>query len=228
MNRGQLQFAISPEVTNLGVTGVYLVIEGMQNRERDAEFDSLRQQSFERLKADYSDDFIERDRVLQGFRRLHTKVGCSNRKFVSSPENLIKILLRQLAIPTVNLIVDIYNYVSLETRLALGSHDLSKIDGNVTLRLSNGSERFVPLGSEEIKPVKSGEYCYIDDSNEILCRLEYRQVEKTRITLETTDCFFIVQGNEATSPEYLKKGMEQLIMLARRYCGGQERVLWSP
>ena len=79
----------------------------------------------------------------------------------------------------INTAVDIYNLLSLESKLALGAHNIDKVDGNVTLRFTDGTERFVPLGQTEPVPVAPHEYCYCDDSNEVLCRLEIRQVNKT-------------------------------------------------
>ena len=107
---------------------------------------------------------IPQDPILAGFRRLHEKVGRSNHKFPASPERLIKLFLRKGTIPSINLAVDIYNCISLETRLSLGAHDVSQINGSVTLRMTDGRERFVPLGREKPELIEAGEYCYVDDS----------------------------------------------------------------
>ena len=136
--------------------------------------------------------------------------------------------LRNGTIPSINLVVDIYNLVSLESRLALGAHDISKIDGNITLKITNGTEKFLPLGKTESEIVPSGEYSYVDDSNEVICRLEYRQVEKTKVTLNTKDCFFIIQGNSATTPEIVKATSQRLLDLLKQFCGMEMATpLWK-
>lgn len=33
----------------------------------------------------------------------------------------------------------------MDTKLALGAHDLDKIEGNITLRLTQGNENYIPL-----------------------------------------------------------------------------------
>jgi DNA/RNA-binding domain of Phe-tRNA-synthetase-like protein len=223
-----LQFTTTPEAVQLGIQGSYFLISGLTNKKADSNFDAYRVNEIERLKQEYSLSTIEQDSILAGFRTLHTKVGRSNKKFVSSPENLIGMLLRNGTIPSINLLVDIYNLVSLQTKLALGAHDVSKIEGNVTLRLTDGTEKFLPLGKSEYEPIPAGEYGYIDDSNEVICRLEYRQVEKTKITLDTTECFFIVQGNGETSSDYIKTKTKDLVDLLHRYCGGEVKLLFEP
>ncbi|WP_396133041.1 phenylalanine--tRNA ligase beta subunit-related protein [Faecalibacillus faecis] len=35
-----------------------------------------------------------------------------------------------------NPLVDLYNLISMDTKLALGAHDLDKTEGNITLRLT--------------------------------------------------------------------------------------------
>ncbi len=220
-------FSISPEVKALGIIGNYFVISGLANKKFDPKFDVYRGSEIEQLKQEYSLSTIEQDLVLAGFRSLHTKVGRSNKKFVSSPENLVGMLLRNGTIPSINLVVDIYNLVSLQTKLALGAHDVNHIEGNVSLRLTDGTEKFLPLGKSEYETVPAGEYSYIDDGNEVICRLEYRQVEKTKVTLDTTDCFFIVQGNENTSADYLKAQTTRLIEFLRQHCGGEVIRRWE-
>ena len=165
--------------------------------------------------------------MLCGFRLLHEKIGRSNRRYPSSPEALVNLFLSKGVIPKINPVVDIYNLISLDTRLALGAHDVSHIIGDVILRLTNGTERFVPLGASEPEPISSGEYCYVDDSNEILCRLEHKQVEKTKVTENTTSCFFIIQGNEATSPELIEEAFQRLSSLLADNCSGTLMKVWN-
>ncbi len=108
-----LSFRLAPEVAALGVKCVCFVIEGLANKPEDAEFERYKSDLFTRLKAQYTTETVSDDPVLAGFRSLHSKVGRSNRKFPASPESLIKMFLRNGAIPPINLTVDIYNCVSL-------------------------------------------------------------------------------------------------------------------
>ena len=158
------QFVLTPEVEALGLRGACLVVEGLVNKERDTDFERYKSDLFTQLKSQYTPEMIPQDLILAGFRRLHEKVGRSNHKFPASPERLIKLFLRKGTIPSINLAVDIYNCISLETRLSLGAHDVSQINGSVTLRMTDGRERFVPLGREKPELIEAGEYCYVDDS----------------------------------------------------------------
>jgi len=228
MKHKEIAFDIAEEVLALGLRCAVFTLENLKNRAADGKFEEIKTRLTKDILADLSLAQIVADPILQGFQQLHDAVGRSNKKYVSSSENLLKILLQTGRLPHINLLVDIYNLVSVKTRLSIGAYDTAAVCGNIHLRLTTGKERFWPLGADALKPVEADEYAYIDDQNNILCRLEVRQGEQTKITLDTTDCVCIVQGNPATDAAYIKATTEELVALLKRFCGGQERILYTP
>ena len=226
MSFQDITFDVTEEVLALGVKCVCFAVGGLTNRESDAEFEKIRAQSLEKILAERTLAQVLEDPILQGFRQLHNAIGFSNRNFVAAPENLYQNLFKYRRLPHVNLLVDIYNLVSVETGLSLGAHDIALVSGNIRLRLTDGSEGFWPLGSPEAKTVRNGAYAYTDEANDVICMLEVRQVEKTKTTLDTTNCFYIVQGNAASDAAYVRAGAERLISLITRFMGGQVRMLY--
>jgi len=218
-------FDVSDEVVALGLKGSYLTIRGLKNRQTDSEFEAVKARAIEEILPTLSKEKIENSQILSGFRQLHERVDRPGKKHVSSPENLLNMLLEKQGLPQVNLLVDIYNLVSIQTQLALGAHDLEKVTGNVHLRLTNGQEKFWPLGYAKPQGIGADEYAYIDDADDIICRLEVRQVEKTKVTLETTGCFFIVQGNANTPGQQIEDAANKLVELVKRFCGGDAQFL---
>ena len=69
------------------------------------------------------------------------------------------------------------------------------------------------------------EYSYCDDANEVLCRLEVRQVEKTKVTENARNIFYIVQGNAATPDTLLQDTAGRIIELTNKYCGGTGEII---
>lgn len=228
MASSEIKFDIADDLIQKGVTGVYLVIRGVQNKLEDPRFEEYKDRRLQELLQSTKPDFVENDPILKGYRDLHTAFGFSNRNFPAAPETLYINLLKYQRLVHINLLVDVYNLVSLETRLALGAHDLGHVVGNIHLRPMCGDEQFWPLGSEETKKVREGGYSYIDDANDVLCMLDSRQVEKSKVTETTREAFYILQGNKATSSEYLLEGAQKLIHLTQEFCGGEAAVLYSP
>jgi DNA/RNA-binding domain of Phe-tRNA-synthetase-like protein len=220
-------FAIAEPVRALGVRGAFALLTGLDN----AAVDSLalaawRDSLVGRLRDELAPGMLVEDPVLAGFRELHDAVGRSNKRFPSSAEALVGLFLRKGLVPAINPLVDIYNGVSLASRLSLGAHDLAHVQGDIELRFTTGAERFVPLGTTVTESISPGEYCYLDESGEVLCRLEHRQCERTKVTMATTECFYILQGNAATSREMIEATLEQLVELTHRFCGGRLETAW--
>lgn len=220
-----MEFFVQQGVLDTGVKILFTVVEGFDNRAPSAEWMALRAERIAGLAQAYRGYDVKADPVLEGFNVLHDNAGVKRRKNVPASTNLIKLLEKHGDLAFINTVVDIYNIVSIESKLALGAHDMDRIEGDFTLRFTDGSERFVPLGQVDPVPVKPHEYCYCDDSDEVLCRLEVRQVNKTAVTEGTTRAAFIVQGNEATSDEYVLQTAEKLRDEVVRHCGGKGRVV---
>lgn len=214
------KFKVTKEVLDLGVKVVTARVTDIQNTDLNLDFEAYKNNELENIKQVWQGKKYKDDVVLAGFRDLHTKVGRSNRDYVASPEALRWSLLERDRFPHINTVVDIYNLVSLKTGLALGAHDIDKIQGNITLRLTKGDEIFVPLGKTDSTPIFPGEYGYIDDENNIVCRLEVLQIEPTKITTESKDIFIIVQGHLNTSSEYVESVTKEVCELITKFCGG--------
>ena len=220
-----MKFIVLDEVKNLGVKALGVEINNIDNHTITEEYTAWRQAAVQELLAYYTDYDYKNDPVFEGFYRLHEKVGVPRRKNIPACENLVKLLLKKQELFAINKAVDIYNILSMRSKLALGAHDIDRFAGNVTLKLTDGTEKFVPLGSDEPKPVRPGEYSYVDDDNEVICHLEIRQVEKDKVTQDSKNIFYIIQGNEATPQSLLQETAEELIRLTTRFCGGAGRLL---
>ncbi len=211
---------IEPAVSAIGVKTVFGCVEGITNSGLPPAWEKERNARLARLLERYAGLAVHEDPILEGYHILHDRAGVKRRKNIPSSENLIKSLLKHHDMPFINLAVDIYNIISMESRLCVAAHDRDKIDGNLTVRFSDGSETYVPIGQDHPAAINPHEYCYCDDSNEVLCRLEIRQVNKTKITEGVKNVLYIIEGNDATGDVYLESVMEEIIATTTRYCGG--------
>jgi DNA/RNA-binding domain of Phe-tRNA-synthetase-like protein len=217
-----MKFIFDQRVYKLGVRGVYFNIRGMRNLpSNDPAVVAVVEQRVEGIPRD-----LDESPILRGFHNLHTSVSAKADKLVSAPANLLHFYRTHDDIPRINGIVDVYNAVSLASGIAIGAHDLAFVDGNIELRLTRGDETFLPLGGSKPVRVPSGEYAYIDERNDILCRLEVRQVEKTKVTLLSRDVFFIVQGHAEMDGDILSAASKELITACHELFGGDLEPLY--
>ena len=220
-----MKFIVEDDVKNLGVKILALKIEGIDNKSDNIDFETWRKDKVKELITKYKDYDIKNDKVIEGFYQLHQKVGVPRRKNLPASENLIKLLTKREELVHINNAVDIYNIVSIDSKLCLGAHDIDKISGNVHLKITDGTENFIPLGSEEKKVVGNGEYSFVDDDNDVICWLDIRQVDKTKVTEESKNVLYFIIGNEENSYEDLKKAANEIIDFTIKFCGGKSTIL---
>ena len=224
MNR-KFEFKVQSEVLDIGVKIKGVRIQGINNTVYSSSLKDYIDVHVKRHLENNSLESLKENQVIQGFYELHKEVGIPKRKNLPASENLLKNLLKKQEFHKINPLVDLYNLISMDTKLALGAHDLDKTEGNISLRLTQGNENYIPLGSVEAKEVKAGIYSYIDDANDIICYSEIRQVDKTKVTEESKDVFFIVQGNQATTDKYVEDVAQELITVVTYYLGGTGEIL---
>ena len=220
-----MEFYVEQAVLDAGVKIVFVAIYGLDNHGEAPEWAVYRDRRLEELYEEYAELDVHADPILEGFNILHDKTGVKRRKNIPASENLIRLLKKNHGMFYINQAVDIYNLISLESKLCLGAHNIDRVDGDFTLRFTDGSERFVPIGQTEPVPVAPHEYSYCDDANEVLCRLEIRQVEKTKVDEDARNVAYIVQGNEATPYELLYDTAQRIVDLTTKYCGGVGTVI---
>ena len=205
-----MKFKVCEDVSALGIKVVFLVIFDIDNTWYDEKFENSIHLFYKNLFRHNSLSNLESDSSIIGYRQLHKNISITDKSVIASPESLINFLFKHKHLKPINFIVDVYNYISIKNKLSIGGHDLDKICGNVRLCFAEGNESFVPMGSKTQKTVSKRQYCYIDDSNEVICWLDCRQCEKTKISPHTKNCLFILQGHTDIPEEKLLSTAEEL------------------
>ena len=206
-----MECKVSDQVSALGIQVAYLLISEIDHSFFTESLKNEIAHFYRKFSSALTREEINNDPHIAGYRELHKQVGVKSKSLVASPESLIKILQKHNSLRPINYIVDTYNYIAIKNRVSIGAHDTTLINGNVELKIVNGKELFIPLGGTDPQAVNAGEYCYVDDSNEIICRLDCRQCNKTKTSENTKSCLFIIQGNKYIQPELLKNVAEEIV-----------------
>lgn len=208
-----MNFKICDDVSALGIRVGFLAINDLDNHHDD----KLLKNKIDKFYADFLENYtpkdLENDANIIGYRKLHESIFITDKSLVASPESLIKILFKYKYLKPINYIVNTYNYVAIKNRISIGAHDMEYICGNVRLCFTNGDERFIPLGKKTPQSINRNEYCYMDDANDIICRLDCRQCDKTKITENTNSCLFIIQGHVRIANKELESTAKELLTL---------------
>ena len=220
-----MKFIVKREVLDLGLKCIGITITKLDNKNQTTEFADFKDKAYKALKNKYQEFDIETDLILRGFTKLHKKIGIKRRKNTPINESVLKRFLKDESLLKTSKLIEIYNIVTLDSRLPIGMYDIDKIDGNVTLLLAPLTLTYTSLEGEE-KTVNQGEYVYTDNKD-VLYRLEVEPSQKTSITENTKNVFITIEGNEDTSAEYLMEVTDEIVYLITLYCGGQSKIIYK-
>jgi DNA/RNA-binding domain of Phe-tRNA-synthetase-like protein len=157
---------------------------------------------------------IESSPILKGYKKLY-----SDSNLNPPALNLLKLVKKNGRFPNINTVVDTYNLISAKTLFSIGAHDLSNIKGEVKFIVTTGNEKYTPLGSENNVTVNPDEYAAVDEEK-IICLLDQKQCQETKITKDTKEFIVYVQGNDTTSQEDVNNVLGEVIETIKRFCVG--------
>lgn len=208
-----MKLVITPEVKALGINVCMVVVRGASISNKSNPLEKRKKEAVASLLALDTASHP----VLQAYRELHAQAGLEGQ--LPPAQHLINLAQKNGRLPNINTAVDCYNLVSALTGLSIGAHDLAHVKGDLTFRLTNGSERYTPLGESEPIKVAPGEYAAMDDEK-IICRMDVKQCNETKVTKETGAFLVYVQGNKNTELSYIEDGLRQVSDLLKEICGG--------
>ena len=143
--------------------------------------------------------------------------GAKPSKYPSSAEALAARVVKGATLPRVNVLVDVYNAVSVRALTPVGGEDLDHLHGAPRLTIANGDE---PFDGHDGAPCP-GEIVWRDDAGVTCRRRNWRQGQRTRLTDATTRAFFVFDRLPRLAESQLDEAASQLNSLLktrRRRC----------
>lgn len=86
--------------------------------------------------------------VLNQVRAMYHATGTDPTKRRPSSEALLRRVLRGQQLHRINTLVDLTNYLSLQSLLPIGLYDLGRVEGDIELRLGRPGEPYEAIGRE--------------------------------------------------------------------------------
>ena len=200
---------VDKSIVELGITSV--VIGVAKNIDPNAKLsDSFlkKQKKMEDWALQCDVDEVLNNPITQGYADLLKSVGRSIKKYPPTVPAFIRNIQRRGSMPHINSVIDIYNVESLHSLLAIGGHDLDKIDGQLTFTVAKEAGVFLPISSTE-KQVAETDYVYRDPKG-IIAWLGVRDGENYKFDDGTKNAIFIIQGNANTSIDLRVEALKRI------------------
>jgi DNA/RNA-binding domain of Phe-tRNA-synthetase-like protein len=122
------------------------------------------------------------------------------KRYQCSAEALIR-----RGVPSISLLVDLYNAVSVTHAVPVGGEDVDRVVGVVRLRYAGGDD--VLDGGD---PPKPGEVVWADEAGVTCRRWNWRQGVRTRLTSETRRAYFLFDALPELDDVALAAAMDDL------------------
>lgn len=155
---------------------------------------------------------------LAAWRRAFSGFGVEPTKYRSAAEALLRRLTKQGNLPSINLLVDLGNLVSIRYALPVAFVDTRAIQGGITVRFAQGDEPFVDLGAEETTYPEPGEVIFVDEANQVSARRWcWRQSDASAARDTTTDVLVTVEGLHEGAEGDVQSALDDLQTLLVAY-----------
>lgn len=114
----------------------------------------------------------------------------------------------------------------MKYKIPIGAHDISTVNGEMALRFSSANDYFIPFGSTEIEQVDPDEVVYASGNSVRTRRWIWRQSEEGKITTESKQIFFPIDGFSNSNIDLMLNAQQELALLLQNELGCTVTTGW--
>lgn len=204
------------------VRGV-VIAEDVHNGPTPVELTAMLREAEESVRQRIGESDIAAHPRIASWREAYRSLGIKPNEFRCSVEAMARRALRRQEIPAINTLVDIGNVLSLRHLLPMGGHGLDDVRGDIALRPADGSEEFIPFGSDQVEHPAPGEIVFVEGNIVLTRRWSWRQANHTLTLPQTTFIEYNVEGLPPVTPAEVEQVCREVMELVARFCGGTQR-----
>ena len=221
-----LSLTVSDEVRALAPGFRHLAVEahGLVNGPSTDASSALLDEAARRLAVRLDGRAPHEDPHMAAWREVYTAFGSKPSRTRNSAEALAKRALSDAGLPRINVLVDLYNAISVAHLVPVGGEDLDRIRGGMRLVRATGHEDFVTVaaGEEAVEHPDAGEVIWRDEEGVTCRRWNWRQGPRTRLTEETVSGVFLLEGMAPMPLADMEKAAGELADLLAKFSPGAQ------
>ncbi|MFE2600289.1 B3/4 domain-containing protein [Streptomyces sp. NPDC059396] len=202
-----LTLTVSDEVRDLAPGFTHLAVEahGLVNGPSNEDSSALLDDAVRRLTDRLGGRAPHEDPHLAAWRAVYSAFGAKPSRTRNSAEALAKRALSDGGLPRINLLVDLYNAVSVAHLIPVGGEDTDRIAGGMRLVRATGDEPFATAAGGEpvVEHPEPGEVVWRDDEGVTCRRWNWRQGVRTRLTEQSVNAVFLLERLAPMTPAEL-------------------------
>ncbi|WP_406367130.1 B3/4 domain-containing protein [Streptomyces sp. NBC_00645] len=227
-----LTLTVSDEVRALapGFTHVAVEADGLVNGPSTEGTSALLDDAARRLSGRLAGRAPHEDPHMAAWREIYTAFGSKPSRTRNSAEALAKRALSEAGLPRINVLVDVYNAISVAHLIPVGGEDTDHIRGAMRLVRATGDEDFVTAsgGEEVVEHPDAGEVVWRDDTGVTCRRWNWRQGPRTRLTEESTAAVFLLESLAPMPVADVEAAGAELAELLQKFSPGARITVHAP
>ncbi len=191
-----MRFEVAKEVFDALPNACFgvVAVRGADNSAQNAQIEELLAASIAECEGALSGLKVKELPGIVPYRQAFEAFGINPNKFMCSIEALLTRIAKGKGFPHISPVVDLGNAVSLKHRIPIGAHDMATVSTALEVRPARAGDTFIPFGGEGVEIPDPGEIVYVSDGEVRTRRWTWRQSEIGKITPETCDLLFPIDG----------------------------------
>ncbi|NBE53210.1 B3/B4 domain-containing protein [Streptomyces boluensis] len=227
-----LELTVADEVRTLvpGFTHLAVEAHGLVNGPSTEASSALLDEAGRRLAERLAGRAPHEDPHMVAWRAAYSAFGAKPSRTRNSAEALAKRALADGGLPRINVLVDVYNAISVAHLIPVGGEDLGRIEGGMRLVRAQGDEEFVTTaaGERAVEHPDAGEIIWCDDAGVTCRRWNWRQGPRTRLTEESTSAVFLLESLDPMPRADLERAGAELAELIEKFSPGARLDVRAP
>lgn len=155
---------------------------------------------------------------LAAWRRAFRTFMVDPTQYRSAAEALLRRVTKGGDLPSINVLVDLANLVSIRHALPVAVFDLRALAGGLTVRLATGDEAWSDLGSSTSEHPAAGEVVFTDREGVVHARRWcWRQSAASAAGPDTVEALVTVEGHHDGAANDISRAVDDLSELLARF-----------
>lgn len=171
-----------------------VMARGVENNKTYPEIARLLDESIHHAALRFEGKKVKDEADILPYREAFRALNINPNKYLCSIEALFTRIAKGKGMPHINPVVDLGNAISLKYTLPMGAHDLGHTSEDIQIRLAQPGDTFLPFGGDTEESPDMGEVVYAVGQQVRTRRWTWRQSEHGKITSNSTDIFFPIDG----------------------------------
>ncbi|MFF3326881.1 B3/4 domain-containing protein [Streptomyces sp. NPDC002889] len=227
-----LSLTVSDQVKAIAPGFVHCAVEarGLVNGPSNDDSSALLDDAARRLAERLAGRAPHEDPHMAAWRAAYAAFGAKPSRTRNSAEALARRALADGGLPRINVLVDLYNSISVAHLIPVGGEDTDHIVGGMRLVRATGQEPFATVagGEQGIDHPEAGEVVWCDDEGVTCRRWNWRQGVRTRLTEKSVNALFLLEGMAPTTGGELEAAAAELAESLQKLSPGAQITVRTP